>query len=57
METIEIQDALSIQEDREEEQTFFGKPPQPWQLRNSWVKPKRKRKSRKVEVDLWAEES
>lgn len=57
METIEIQDALSIQEDREEEQTFFGKPPQPWQLRNNWAKPKRKRKSRKVEIDLWQEES
>ena len=57
METIEIQDVSSIQEDHGEEQTFFGKPPQPWQLRNNWAKPKRKRKSRRVEIDLWREES
>lgn len=55
METIEIQDALSISEDRQEEETFYGKPPQPWQRRNNWTKPKRKRK-RKTEIDLWQEE-
>lgn len=57
METIEAQDAVGISEDRLEED-FFGKPPQPWQHRNSWKKPKRIRKSSKrAEVDLWLEEN
>jgi len=56
METIEVQDVLSISEDQREDETF-GKPPQPWQLRNNWVKPKRKRKSRRVEIDLWNEQA
>lgn len=53
METIDSQDTLSPSE---EEQSVFGKAPQPWQLRNNWVKPKRKRKGKKIEIDLWKEE-
>lgn len=56
METIDSQDVLSLSEDRSEDEVF-GKAPQPWQLRNNWIPPKRKRKSRKPEIDLWAEEN
>lgn len=50
METIEVKDTAAFNEEEE----CFGKAPQPWQLRNDWMKPKRKRK--KVEIDLWKEE-
>lgn len=50
METIEIKDAAPFSDEEE----CFGKAPQPWQLRNDWLKPKRKRK--KAEIDLWKEE-
>jgi len=56
METIDSQDVLSISAERSEDEVF-GKAPQPWQLRNNWMKPKRRRKSRKVEIDIWAEEN
>lgn len=36
---------------KNDDASTFGKAPQPWRLRNNWVKPKRKRK--KVEIDLW----
>ncbi len=54
MESIQSQDILGVE--AEDGFTSFGKPPLPWQLRNNWVTPKRKRKSRKIEIDLWAGE-
>jgi len=56
MEPIDSQDLISLSEEQREDDVF-GKAPQPWQLRNNWVKPKRKRKPRRVEIDIWAEES
>lgn len=55
METIEPQDVASLLKE-EIELEFFGNPPQPWQLRNNWVKPKRKRNRAKPELDIWKEE-
>lgn len=57
MEPIELED-LMLEAEAQTEEEVFGKAPQPWQLRNDWMKPKRKRKSRsaKLEIDLWKEE-
>ena len=57
METVDINDVLCITETAEDVGASFGKTPQPWQLRNNWVKPKRKRKRRRVEIDLWEMEN
>lgn len=49
MEPIEISDIMA--EDLASD--TFGEPALPWQYRNNWVKPKRKRNRRKNEIDLW----
>lgn len=53
MEPLNTQDTLS-DSGAEQEASVFGKAPQPWQLRNSWLKPKRIRKRASLkEIDLW----
>lgn len=57
MRTIETQDSAPLTGEELEQETF-GKSPQPWQLRNNWTPPKRKRNraKAKIELDLWQEE-